>query len=86
MLEAMACGTPVLAMPGGSVPEVVRDGISGYRCRSVRDMARQARNLNINPATVRHYVEENFSIERMVREYVTLYEDALREPGDRKIA
>jgi glycosyltransferase involved in cell wall biosynthesis len=29
MLEAMACGTPVLAMPGGSVSEVVRDGVSG---------------------------------------------------------
>jgi glycosyltransferase involved in cell wall biosynthesis len=86
MLEAMACGTPVLAMPGGSVPEVVRNGISGYRCRSVRDMARRARDLNMNPATVRHYVEENFSIDRMVREYVTLYEDALRETGGRKIA
>src|SRR6476661_2490130 len=34
MVEAMACGTPVLALRGGSVPEVVRDGVSGYLCRS----------------------------------------------------
>ena len=82
----MACGTPVLAMPDGSVPEVVHDGIPGYRCRSVRDMARRARDLNMNPATVRHYVEENFPIARMVREYVALYENVLSETGGRKIA
>jgi glycosyltransferase involved in cell wall biosynthesis len=40
MLEAMACGIPVLAMPGGSVPEVVRDGVSGYICvRSKRSQS-----------------------------------------------
>ena len=39
MIEAMACGTPVLALPGGSVDEVVRDGVSGWICRNVDDMA-----------------------------------------------
>lgn len=77
MVEAMACGTPVLAMPGGSVPEVVRDGVSGYICRTVRDMARRVQSLDINPATVRQYVEENFSIEGMVKNYLTLYKEAL---------
>jgi len=76
MVEAMACGTPVLAMPGGSVPEVVRDGVSGYICLTVRDMVRRVQTLNINPRTVRQYVEENFSIEQMVRGYRTLYEEA----------
>jgi glycosyltransferase involved in cell wall biosynthesis len=79
MIEAMACGTPVLAMPGGSVPEVVRDGVSGYICRSVRVMAQAVLNLNIDPALVRRYVEENFSIEKMVRKYIALYQEALRE-------
>jgi glycosyltransferase involved in cell wall biosynthesis len=79
MVEAMACGTPVLAMPGGSVPEVIKDGISGYICRTVRDMAKRAGDLNFNPATVRHYVEENFSIEKMVRQYVALYQEAVNE-------
>lgn len=76
MIEAMACGTPVLAMPGGSVPEVVHEGVSGHICRSVRVMAERAKNLDIAPALVRRYVEENFSIERMVRQYIALYEEA----------
>jgi glycosyltransferase involved in cell wall biosynthesis len=75
----MACGTPVLAMPGGSVPEVVKDGVSGYVCRSVRDMAKRAQNLKFDPATVRRYVEEHFSVEKMAREYAALYRAALNE-------
>src|SRR5947199_749702 len=47
MVEAMACGTPVLALRGGSVPEIVRDGISGYICRSVREMATRVKNIEI---------------------------------------
>jgi glycosyltransferase involved in cell wall biosynthesis len=58
MVEAMACGTPVLALPGGSVPEVVRDGVSGYICRSVREMAKRLENLNFSPRQVRQYVVE----------------------------
>ena len=79
MVEAMACGTPVLAMPGGSVPEVVRDGVSGYICRSVRDMSKRVRDMKIEPAKVRRYVEENFSEQRMVTKYVELYEEIVRE-------
>jgi len=86
MLEAMACGTPVLAMPGGSVAEVVRDGISGYVCRSVREIVDRARNLGTQPAAVRHYVEENFSIEKMVKEYIVLYDEALTESNVPKVA
>jgi glycosyltransferase involved in cell wall biosynthesis len=81
MVEAMACGTPVLALPGGSVPEVVRDGVSGYMCRSVRQMANHAMNLHFDPASVRRYVEENFSIERMAREYAELYREAIAARG-----
>jgi glycosyltransferase involved in cell wall biosynthesis len=86
MLEAMACGTPVLAMPGGSVPEVVRDGVSGYVCRSVREIAKRVKDLGTDPATVRRYVEENFSIEKMVAGYVAVYHDALRETDVQRVA
>jgi glycosyltransferase involved in cell wall biosynthesis len=86
MVEAMACGTPVLAMPGGSVPEVVREGVSGHICRTVRDMARRVRTLDINPRMVRQYVEENFSIERMVRSYLSVYEETLGNVGPRRVA
>jgi glycosyltransferase involved in cell wall biosynthesis len=66
-------------MPGGSVPEVVREGVSGHICRSVVQMAKRAQNLNFNPVAVRQYVAENFSTERMARDYAAVYETALKE-------
>lgn len=86
MVEAMACGTPVLAMPGGSVREVVREGVGGHVCRTVKDLAKRAQTLKIDPALVRRYVEENFSIERMVRNYLSLYEEAMSAAGTREAA
>ncbi|MBV9180723.1 MAG: glycosyltransferase family 4 protein, partial [Acidobacteria bacterium] len=83
MVEAMACGTPVLAMPGGSVPEVVRDGISGFLCRSVRQMSERLQKLSFDPVSVRRYVEENFSVERMVKGYMKLYQRVLDDAHDR---
>ena len=80
MVEAMACGTPVLSLPGGSVPEIVRDGISGYVCRSVRELAKRAVNVNSNPRSLREYVEQNFSLDRMVARYASLYEEVQRKP------
>lgn len=75
MIEAMACGTPVLALTGGSVTEVVRDGLSGYVCRSLNEMVGYAKDIEtwIRPAVVRHYTERHFSMERMAAEYAKLY-------------
>jgi glycosyltransferase involved in cell wall biosynthesis len=78
MVEAMACGTPVIAMPGGSVPEVVQEGVSGHICRSAREMARCVRGLKIESAGVRNYVEKNFAIEKMVGSYMDLYKEMLQ--------
>jgi len=86
MVESMACGTPVLAMPGGSVPEIVSPGVSGYICRSVTEMAKHVRNLDLKPAAVRKYVEENFSTSRMAKAYAQVYQTALREKSDEKVA
>jgi len=74
MIEAMACGTPVLALPGGSVPEVVKDGVSGYVCQDPDEMAKRAQQISsIPPHLVRQYVEEFFSLNRMVSDYHQLY-------------
>src|SRR5215469_3096574 len=73
MVEAMACGTPVLALRAGSVPEIVKDGVSGYVSRRIDDLVRHARDLHISPIEIRRYVEEHFSKERMAREYHALY-------------
>jgi len=77
MIEAMACGTPVLALPGGSVPEIVRDGVSGWICRDVEDMAARARAVEISAASCRRYVDEHFSIEVMARRYEGVYQGAM---------
>jgi glycosyltransferase involved in cell wall biosynthesis len=86
MVEAMACGTPVVSLPGGSVPEIVRDGLSGYVCRSIAEMTKRVKNIQISPRALRQYVEENFSLERMVAQYASLYEEAWCQVDSRKIA
>jgi len=86
MLEAMACGTPVLALRGGSVPEVVVEGVSGHICRSTREMTRCIRDLKMRPADVRRYVEENFSVDVMVRRYVSLYQETLQNRNRERAA
>ncbi|MGI9104014.1 MAG: glycosyltransferase family 4 protein [Terriglobales bacterium] len=74
MAEALACGTPVLALPGGSVPEIVKDGISGWVCRSAEEMAGRVRDLGkLDPQLLRNYAETYFSLETMVRKYADLY-------------
>lgn len=79
MIEAMACGTPVLAFPRGAVPEVVEDGISGYLCQSLEEMASRAKKLNFDAAAVRRCAEENFSLEAMVKQYAGLYRELRQE-------
>lgn len=77
MVESMACGAPVLAFRGGSVAEVVEEGVSGHICADVAALADRAVSLNIPAAAVRRYVEEKFSVARMTAGYIQLYERAL---------
>ena len=75
MIEAMACGTPVLALPGGSVAEVVKNGVSGWVGSSVTELAARVKTLDrdFTPAKVRDYVRRYFSLDRMVRDYANCY-------------
>ena len=74
MIEAMACGAPVYALPGGSVGEVVQDGVSGYTCTSVDDMVERIKHgPGFDPNGVRQYMVENFSTDKMVQGYADLY-------------
>jgi glycosyltransferase involved in cell wall biosynthesis len=76
MIEAMACGTPVLAMPGGAVEEVVKNGISGFVCHSIDELVERVRNLPgaLKPTNVRQYCRQYFSLDRMVADYLALYQ------------
>jgi glycosyltransferase involved in cell wall biosynthesis len=81
MIEAMACGTPVLALRAGSVPEIVRNGVSGYVSRKIDDLVNHVRDLHLEASVIRRYVEENFSKERMARDYRALYGRILDQSG-----
>lgn len=74
MIESMACGTPVIGLKYGSVPEVVRDEVSGFVCETVEQMVERVRNLSISPLLVHEYAQENFSVEVMTKKYLELYE------------
>src|SRR5487761_1106472 len=77
LIEAMACGTPVFALPGGAVAEIVSHGISGRICSSVEDMARAVVTESFMPEIVRNWAETMFSVETMVDRYVDLYDAIL---------
>ncbi|ABF42261.1 glycosyl transferase, group 1 [Candidatus Koribacter versatilis Ellin345] len=78
MIEAMACGAPVLALSGGAVEEVVSHGVGGFICKDVEDMAARAKDANkFDPARVREYVEREFSLEKMVSRYAELFRDVV---------
>jgi glycosyltransferase involved in cell wall biosynthesis len=74
MIEAMACGTPVIAYGRGSVPEVIDDGVSGFIVSSIEEAAAAVGNLGqLDRAKVRATFERRFTVERMTRDYVDLY-------------
>ncbi|MGH9541930.1 MAG: glycosyltransferase family 4 protein [Terriglobales bacterium] len=73
MLEAMACGAPVLAFPRGAAPEVVCNGVSGWLCRDAGEMATRARAPGIEPAACRAYAARHFSALGMARAYARMF-------------
>ncbi|MGB8021050.1 MAG: glycosyltransferase family 4 protein [Candidatus Nanopelagicales bacterium] len=82
MLEAMACGTPVVAYGNGAAPEIVRDGRTGFICADEASAARALAIVGgIDRAACRAEVEGYFSAERMAAEHEALYERVLAGPG-----
>ncbi len=78
MLEAMACGTPVLAYPEGAAPEVVVDGTTGFLCEDEAAMtAAIGRIEEIDRSACREAVEGYFSTKRMVADHLSLFESLL---------
>ncbi len=78
MIEAMACGTPVIAWRRGSVPEIIDEGVTGFIVDSVDEaVAAVARVAMLDRALVRLRFEERFSAQRMARDYLAAYRTLL---------
>jgi glycosyltransferase involved in cell wall biosynthesis len=77
MIESMACGTPVIAFPGGAVEEVIDDGISGKLCRNIREAVSTLRYDTFQSKAVRQCAERRFSADAMARKYFDLYSELL---------
>ncbi|MDW9818609.1 glycosyltransferase [Sinorhizobium meliloti] len=76
MIEAMACGTPVLAFRYGSAPEVIDDGVSGILVDTVEQAVESlGRVLELDRRKVRESFERRFTTERMTRDYLDIYQN-----------
>lgn len=74
MIEAMSCGTPVIAWPHGSVPEIVDPGVTGFLVQSIDDAVQATRRVNeLDRSRVRARFDQRFSAPRMARDYLSAY-------------
>ena len=90
MIEAMACGTPVIAFNRGSVPEVIDHGVTGYIVEDVQGAVAALQRLDeLSRTEIRAQFERRFSSKTMARNYVDGYSaliDATRRPVLRQVA
>ncbi len=78
MVEAMACGTPVLGANMGSIPEIVVDGVTGFLCNSVDDAVAKVPLLeSLDRRACRARVEAEFTVDRMIDRYLEAYAQAI---------
>ncbi len=79
MIEAMACGTPVIAYRHGSVPEVMEEGRTGFIVESLEEAVAAARRVpELSRARCRAVFDERFTAGRMARDYLQVYDDLVR--------
>lgn len=80
MAEAMACGTPVIAMRRGAAPEVIADGKTGFICDTTQHMIEAIENIDrINRRDCRRHVEQHFAIKHMVDGYEKTFRQIIAE-------
>jgi glycosyltransferase involved in cell wall biosynthesis len=82
LIEAMACGTPVIAYPGGSIPELVHDGVNGRIVTSEAEAIAAVREIDgIDRALCRRDFDERFTARRMARDYLRVYQGLVAAAG-----
>jgi glycosyltransferase involved in cell wall biosynthesis len=84
VVEALACGTPVVATPFGSMPELVDEGVTGFLRSDVASLAAALVEVpSLDRAACRHAAETRFSAHRMAAEHVALYRSIVARDGMR---
>jgi hypothetical protein len=84
MIEALACGTPVIAWRNGSVPEIIEDGATGFVVQSVEEAVEAVRRVGwLDRATCRTAFEQRFDAARMARDYVEVYRRLVHDGPER---
>jgi glycosyltransferase involved in cell wall biosynthesis len=79
MIEALACGTPVIAYPHGSVSEVIEQGVTGFIVQDIEEAVQAITQLHtLDRGEIRHRFEQRFSAPRMARDYVEIYQRLAR--------
>jgi glycosyltransferase involved in cell wall biosynthesis len=79
VIEAMACGTPVIAFKQGSMPELIKDGVTGFLVNSIEEAVLALKDIHkIKREDCRKWVQENFGLRRMVNRYEKLYKKILK--------
>jgi glycosyltransferase involved in cell wall biosynthesis len=82
MIEAMACGTPLIAFNHGSVPEIIEDGVSGFIVESVEQAVRAVEQVPLlSRKSCRESFERRFSAQRMATDYLRIYEQQIESRG-----
>jgi len=80
IIESMACGTPVIAFDRGSMPELIENGKNGFLVDNVDEAIETVSRIKeIDRATCRLHVERYFTVDRMVQEYIHVYEMILKD-------
>jgi len=86
LIEAMACGTPVIAFPNGSVPEIVRTGVTGFLVTNQEEMTEAIRHIDsIDRKQVRNRAEQFFSLKKMLGHYDSVYHRIVQDTKFKKI-
>ena len=80
MIEAMACGTPVVAFRNGSIPEVIENGVTGFVVDSEPAAADAVpRMVDLDRSRIRAEFERRFSASRMAEDYLAVYRRLIRQ-------
>lgn len=81
LIEALACGTPVLAYRRGSIPEIIEDTVTGFVCEDVNSMAMAVQRVSeVDRRRCRRAFDQRFTVDRMAQDYLRVYERLLGGP------